>query len=41
MSGNPTYRDLAAWSDDKFGVADDPEVISFRFSNRDAKVHSL
>ena len=26
MSGNPTYQDLAAKSDDKFRVADDPDT---------------
>jgi hypothetical protein len=24
MSGNPTYQDLAAWSNEKFRVADNP-----------------
>jgi hypothetical protein len=28
LSGNPTYQDLAAWSDDKFRVADDSEVVT-------------
>ena len=27
MSGNPTYQDLAAWSDGEFRVADHPSAI--------------
>jgi hypothetical protein len=30
MSGFPTYRDLAAKSDDKLRVADDPDASSSR-----------
>jgi hypothetical protein len=34
MSGNPTYQDLAAWSDGKFRVADYSLTTLFRFPQR-------
>ena len=29
LSGNPTYRDLTAWSEDNFRVAEHPHRMSF------------